>query len=114
MTDRLKYSYPVTSDNYNSPPGIIVIVEQSSFQAIISLLNLAESDMKDAIDLLVDYLHGIALAMRYNAGHLPLTVDMTGGPLKFYLEALEGKSQQKDWKVAISKLAIFDSLPNLK
>jgi AcrR family transcriptional regulator len=67
----------------------------SRFQAIISPLKLANSDMKDAIDLLVDYLHGVALAMRCNNGAPSLTVDVTRGPIKFYLDALELKSQQK-------------------
>lgn len=66
----------------------------SRFQVIISPLQLPDSDMKDAIDLLVDYLHGFALAMRCNSGNLPLTIDKTGGPIKFYLEALEGKSRK--------------------
>ncbi len=67
----------------------------SRFQAIISPLKLADSDMKAAMDLLVDYLHGFALAMRCNNGSLPLAIDMAGGPIQFYLDALELKSQQK-------------------
>ena len=64
----------------------------SRFQAIILPLKLTDSDMQDAIDLLVDYLHGFALAMRCNDDNLTLTTDMAGGPIKFYMDALEGKS----------------------
>jgi hypothetical protein len=67
----------------------------SRFHAIISPLKLADSDVKSAMDLLVDYLHGFALAMRCNDGSLPLAIDMAEGPIKFYLDALELKSQQK-------------------
>jgi AcrR family transcriptional regulator len=65
----------------------------SRFQTIISPLKLPGSEMKNAIDLLVDYLHGFALAIRCNQGDPPLTAGMAGGPIKFYLNALEGISK---------------------
>lgn len=67
----------------------------SRFQTTISPLRLTDSDMKDAIDLLVNYLHGFVLAVRCNDGTKPLTVDMARGPISFYLNALMGKSHQK-------------------
>ena len=64
----------------------------SRFHTIISPLKLATSDMKDALDLLVDYLHGFVLSVRCNKGECPPTVDMTRGPIKLVINALEGKS----------------------
>lgn len=66
----------------------------SRYQAVISPLNLTDSDMKDALDLLVDYLHGFAMAVHCNKGTSPLTVDMARGPIKFYVDALAVKSQK--------------------
>jgi len=66
----------------------------SRYQAVVSPLNLTDSDMKDALDLLVDYLHGFALAVHCNEGTSQLTVDMARGPIKFYVDALAVKSQR--------------------
>lgn len=65
------------------------------FKEIVSPLKLADSDTNDAMDLLVDYLHGFALAMRCNQDNPTLTVDMAGGPIRFYLDALEGRTRLK-------------------
>ncbi len=65
----------------------------SRFHRIVSPLKLTESDMNDALSLLVDYLHGFALAVRCNNGTPSLTIDMARGPITFYLDALVGKSQ---------------------
>ncbi|WP_322740883.1 TetR/AcrR family transcriptional regulator [Desulfotalea psychrophila] len=79
-----------------SPAKIFI----SRFEEILSPLNLPEPDKKDAMDLLVDYLHGFALAARCNDGNKSLTVDVARGPITFYLDALGGKANLKDVKIS--------------
>ncbi|MGD6735632.1 TetR/AcrR family transcriptional regulator [Photobacterium leiognathi subsp. mandapamensis] len=59
------------------------------FKVVIAPLQLNETAAKDALDLLVDYLHGYALALNCNSGHLPLDISMLKGPLNMYCLALE-------------------------
>jgi len=57
--------------------------------AALSPLNLDKKTLNDALALLGDYLHGYALAMHCCKDEAVLTVDMTKGPLKLYMQALE-------------------------
>ncbi|WP_162064277.1 TetR/AcrR family transcriptional regulator [Vibrio taketomensis] len=59
------------------------------FSLIIEPLKLNKIAEQNALDLLVDYLHGFALAMRCNNGESPLEFDMLDGPLALYCLGLE-------------------------
>ncbi|WDE02301.1 TetR/AcrR family transcriptional regulator [Thalassomonas actiniarum] len=61
------------------------------FSLALTPLALNEQDMKDALDLLVDYLHGYALAMHCCSEPGQLTLEQLDGPLKFYMAALTSK-----------------------
>jgi len=101
----LSKSYLSLLDNY---PGLLetllgmdatspahVFIER--FQGVIQGLNLSEETMKDALDLLVDYLHGYALALNCQSPESAststltpaLTIEGISGPLKLYCLALE-------------------------
>ena len=61
------------------------------FSLALTPLALNEQDMKNAQDLLVDYLHGYALAMHCCSEPGQLTIEQLDGPLKFYMGALTSK-----------------------
>jgi AcrR family transcriptional regulator len=64
------------------------------FQIVISGLNL-DSEVRDhALDLLVDYLHGFALAMKCNNAQRPLDIEMSEGAITLICFAIS--SQQGD------------------
>ncbi|OAN13107.1 transcriptional regulator [Photobacterium jeanii] len=60
------------------------------FNCILEPLALDESIRNDALGLLVDYLHGFALAMKCSAG--ALTIEMCEGAVAMYCRALENES----------------------
>ena len=57
------------------------------FYIALSPLKLNKDELKDALDLLVDYLHGFALAMHCNTTQT-LDISFMQGPLAFYMKAL--------------------------
>ncbi|QJB56063.1 TetR/AcrR family transcriptional regulator [Pseudodesulfovibrio sp. zrk46] len=59
------------------------------FQIVMQPLGLSDGELKNALDLLADYLHGFALAMRCNWSSEELTYDMLEGPLSLYVRGLE-------------------------
>ncbi len=59
------------------------------FQLVLQPLNLKEDDIKNALDLLADYLHGYALALNCQSAEPALNIDSISGPLKLYCLALE-------------------------
>lgn len=72
------------SMNSESPAAVFT----ERFQLVIKPLNLGEVATKNALDLLVDYLHGYALALNCSNGSTPLSIDMLKGPLELYCLAL--------------------------
>ncbi len=90
-------SYLILLDSY---PGLLntllsmegtgpaqVFVER--FNILIKALNLSKEAQDNALNLLVDYLHGFALALNCQGDELLLHVDQLTGPLNFYCAALE-------------------------
>lgn len=73
------------SMNSESPAGVFI----ERFHVVIEPLNLDDVTAKDALDLLVDYLHGYALALNCSNDHSKLDVEMLKGPLNMYCIALE-------------------------
>ena len=57
------------------------------FYTALSPLQLSESELKDALDLLVDYLHGFALSMTCDSSQT-LDIDYLQRPLAFYMKSL--------------------------
>lgn len=57
------------------------------FYTALSPLQLNDSELKDALDLLVDYLHGFALSMNCNPAQT-LDIDYMERPLTFYMKSL--------------------------
>ncbi|RTR29740.1 TetR/AcrR family transcriptional regulator [Shewanella atlantica] len=58
------------------------------FQVAVTPLNLTDATLKNSLDLWVDYLHGLALAV--NCAHDAHEIEpLLEGPLKFYMTALE-------------------------
>jgi len=58
------------------------------FNTVVSHLDLEKSIADDALGLLVDYLHGFALAMKCNPDRDSLNSDMIDGALKLYCRAI--------------------------
>lgn len=71
--------------NSQSPAEVFT----EKFHVVVAPLNLDQAASKNALDLLVDYLHGFALALNCNSGHSELDADMMKGPLSLYCSALE-------------------------
>lgn len=71
----------------NSASPAVVFIER--FQVVIEPLNLNDVSAKNALDLLVDYLHGYALALNCSHGHAYLDVEKLKGPIDMYCIALE-------------------------
>ncbi|MFS1419300.1 TetR/AcrR family transcriptional regulator [Vibrio splendidus] len=65
-----------------------VEVFSERFEAVLSPLALTEEQTKNALDLLVDYLHGYALALNCNPDRTELTIEMVEKPLSLYCLAL--------------------------
>jgi AcrR family transcriptional regulator len=59
------------------------------FYMAIAPLNLTSEQVKDALDLLVDYLHGFALSLECGGVTSGLTIEQAEGPLRFYIRAIE-------------------------
>lgn len=64
------------------------------FLIILAPLNLDDQSLKDALDLLGDYLHGFALSMNCNPGDESLSVDLLDGPLSLYIRAIALEASQ--------------------
>ncbi|MGF1761172.1 TetR/AcrR family transcriptional regulator [Photobacterium sagamiensis] len=71
----------------NSKSPAAVFVER--FNVVTEPLNLDADSAKKALDLLVDYLHGFALALNCSGNQSTLKVGMFEGPLDMYCIALE-------------------------
>lgn len=65
------------------------IVFRKRFNEVIYSLNLDKDSADNALALLVDYLHGFALAMKCNKQEGQLRVDMIAGPLNLYCNAIQ-------------------------
>ncbi|MFT6248776.1 MAG: hypothetical protein ACJA0H_002167 [Francisellaceae bacterium] len=59
------------------------------FYIVIKQLNFSEESKQNALHLLVDYLHGYALALNCQPSEKVLTVDMLDGQLSLYFLAFE-------------------------
>lgn len=57
------------------------------FRLALMPLQLSDTDIKNALDLLADYLHGFALALNCNPDGT-LEADMMEGPIQLYMKAL--------------------------
>lgn len=95
--NKLCSSYLTLLNNY---PGLLeTLLSMSSispaevfverFNIVIEPLNLDAGSAKKALDLLVDYLHGFALALNCSGNQSTLNIDMVEGPLDLYCIALE-------------------------
>ncbi len=58
------------------------------FESIVSPLEIKETDLKNGLYLLADYLHGFALAMHCAEERHTMSLEMLDGPLEFYIRAL--------------------------
>lgn len=58
------------------------------FQLILKPYQLTENELQNSLYLLVDYLHGYALAIHCATDKKALSIDMVDGPLNFYIQAL--------------------------
>jgi len=68
-----------------SPAAVFI----ERFHVVIEPLNLDADSAKNALDLLVDYLHGYAFALNCSDSQSTLNVGMLEGPLDMYCIALE-------------------------
>ncbi|WP_454440713.1 TetR/AcrR family transcriptional regulator [Vibrio bathopelagicus] len=66
-----------------------VEVFSERFEAVLSPLNLTSEQTEDALHLLVDYLHGYALALNCNPDRTEITVEMVRKPLSLYCLGIE-------------------------
>lgn len=60
----------------------------SRFYTAISPLDVDKETASDLMNLLVDYLHGVALAMKCNSDDESLIIDSIDGPLHLYFKLL--------------------------
>ena len=74
-----------------SPSPAAVFIER--FHVVIEPLNLDTDSAKNALDLLVDYLHGYALALNCSDDQAGLNIDMCEGPIGLYCMALENANK---------------------
>ena len=65
----------------------VVFIER--FERVVAGLNLTAEEKNNAIALLIDYLHGFALAMNCNRDREALHTGMIAGALELYCRALE-------------------------
>lgn len=61
-----------------------VEVFSERFEAVVHPLNLTSEQTENALHLLVDYLHGYALALNCNRDRTEITVEMVEKPLGLY------------------------------
>ncbi|NVN80212.1 MULTISPECIES: TetR/AcrR family transcriptional regulator [unclassified Vibrio] len=66
-----------------------VEVFSERFEAVMSPLELTSEQTEDALHLLVDYLHGYALALNCNPDRTEITVEMVRKPLSLYCLGIE-------------------------
>ena len=66
------------------------------FRLAITPLALGEQALNNALDLLVDYLHGFALALHCQGDDQALNLSYLEGPLGFYLKALAAEASGAD------------------
>lgn len=66
-----------------------VEVFSERFEAVVNPLNLTLEQTEDALHLLVDYLHGYALALNCNPDRTEITVEMVRKPLGLYCLGIE-------------------------
>jgi AcrR family transcriptional regulator len=59
------------------------------FESALKPLNLDKETKKDVLNLIVDYIHGFALAMNCNPQPEKITIDLINGPLAFVIKALD-------------------------
>lgn len=71
-----------------------VEVFSERFEAVLSPLNLATEQTENALHLLVDYLHGYALALSCNPDRIQITVGMVRKPLSLYCLGIEQLKSQ--------------------
>ncbi|MEJ6472717.1 helix-turn-helix domain-containing protein [Pseudoalteromonas piscicida] len=94
---KLSVSYLQLLDDY---PGLLTVllsidsvgpaqVFQTRFEEVTQTLKLQGQAQQDAICLLVDYLHGVALAMECNPDREALNVSMTSGAIALICKAIE-------------------------
>ncbi|PCK31147.1 TetR/AcrR family transcriptional regulator [Pseudoalteromonas piscicida] len=94
---KLSASYLQLLDDY---PGLLTVllsiesvgpaqVFQTRFEEVTQTLKLQGQAQQDAICLLVDYLHGVALAMECNPDREALNVSMTSGAIALICKAIE-------------------------
>ena len=65
------------------------------FFNVIEPLSLDQEEQVNALELLVDYLHGFSLAMANNKTDTELNSTMINGPLELYCRALMASKQHK-------------------
>ena len=63
------------------------------FHIALAPLNIDATILKNALDLLADYLHGFALAMNCNPEDENLNINFVDGPLDFYIKAISFSSE---------------------
>ncbi len=73
------------SMNSESPAAVFI----ERFHLVIEPLHLEMESAKNALDLLVDYLHGYALALNCSDEQAGLNIDMCEGAISLYCIALE-------------------------
>jgi hypothetical protein len=64
------------------------------FHIALVPLKIDKTILKNALDLLADYLHGFALAMNCNPEDKSLNIDSADGPLNLYIKAISSESVQ--------------------
>lgn len=64
------------------------VIFRERFNCVVYSVNLDKEHAENALDLLVDYLHGFALAMKCNKQENQLNIDMITGPLLLYCKAI--------------------------
>lgn len=95
--EKLCISYLTLLDSYPGLLATMLSMETSGpsqvfnerFHDVITPLDLDETSRINALHLLVDYLHGFALALNNQNTKAELNVDMLSGPLNLYCIALE-------------------------
>jgi AcrR family transcriptional regulator len=72
--------------------GPAAIFEQR-FNIVVATLSLNEENTENALNFLVDYLHGFALSMKCNKEEGALNIEMISGPLSLYCKSLSQPDQ---------------------
>ncbi|CCN83149.1 putative Transcription regulator, TetR-like [Vibrio nigripulchritudo SFn27] len=98
-TEELKFlcrSYVSLLDTYSGLLQTLLTMKSTGpaevfitrFERIVQPLSLDEGEQQAALELLVDYLHGLALALNCNSDREQLNVDRLDGILDFYCRSL--------------------------